>query len=144
MEKVYKTNSCWLWTAALSPKGYGTFRVGPRQRRAHRVSYELFVGPIPDGAVVMHSCDVPRCVRPDHLTAGSQLENQQDMTAKGRGRTGDRNGWRLNSPKLTMALADEIRGVYALGGVRQRELAAEYGISQTMVSKIIRAERWAS
>jgi ribosome-binding protein aMBF1 (putative translation factor) len=91
----------------------------------------------------MHTCDERRCVTPAHLVPGSQLDNQQDMTAKGRGRTGDRNGWRQNAPKLSLAVAGEIRAKYAAGGVRQADLAAEYGVNQTMISMIIRGVRWA-
>jgi hypothetical protein len=142
MAKVDRSSECWLWTAALFSNGYGAFRVGPKQVRAHRWAYAHFVGPIPEGAVVMHRCDVRRCANPDHLTTGSQAENQADMTAKGRGRTGWRNGGRLNAPKLTLASANEIRERYAAGGVRQADLAAEYGVDQKMVSMIVRNLRW--
>lgn len=142
LAKVDQAGDCWLWTAALFSNGYGAFRIGPKQVRAHRWAYEHWNGPIPDGAVVMHRCDVKRCVNPEHLTTGSQAENQADMTNKGRGRTGWRNGWRVNAPKLTLDSANEIRRRYAMGGIRQADLAAEYGLDQTMVSKIIRNQRW--
>lgn len=76
---------CWLWTGALAPNGYGVTRdIRGRQTTAHRVSYELFVGDVPEKKIVCHSCDNPRCVRPDHLWIGTQSDNLLDMYEKGR------------------------------------------------------------
>lgn len=78
---------CWLWTAALTEGGYGAFRVSRAlSTTAHRWSYEHDRGPIPDGVFVCHHCDVPQCVRPDHLFLGTLLVNNQDMFGKGRSR----------------------------------------------------------
>lgn len=78
---------CWLWIAALAEGGYGAFRVSRAlATTAHRWSYEHSNSPIPDGAFVCHHCDVPRCVRPEHLFLGTLLVNNQDMFHKGRSR----------------------------------------------------------
>lgn len=144
MSKIERSpEGCWLWTAALYDNGYAVFKVRPKQYRAHRWIVEQTRGPIPEGAVVMHTCDIRRCVNPDHLVVGSQADNQADMTAKGRGRTGDRNGMRDHPWKLSRELAGEIRRKYRETGVFQRELAHEYGVSQRLISKIIRGEAWA-
>lgn len=83
--KVYKTDSCWLWIGSRLPTGYGTFRVGKKVKRAHRVSWELHNGPIIDGSLlVCHTCDNPMCVNPDHLFLGTNLDNMRDRNAKGR------------------------------------------------------------
>lgn len=85
--KVNKTPTCWLWTANRLPKGYGVINVGGRagsQQLAHRVSWELHFGPIPDGLWVLHRCDNPPCVRPDHLFLGTVQDNVDDMVTKGR------------------------------------------------------------
>jgi hypothetical protein len=75
----------WEWTAALNNIGYGMFRwASNKMRSAHRVSYELFNGPIPDGMAVCHKCDNPKCVNPKHLWVGTLKQNAQDMVAKGR------------------------------------------------------------
>lgn len=63
---------CWLWTGHTVGKGYGRFRLDGRMQLAHRVAYELDIGPIPDGMVVRHLCDVPACVNPAHLELGTQ------------------------------------------------------------------------
>jgi hypothetical protein len=73
-EKVEKTDSCWLWTAAKS-KGYGAFKVAGRQEEAHRYSYELLVGPIPTGLTIDHLCRNPACVNPAHLEPVTNREN---------------------------------------------------------------------
>lgn len=100
-EKVHKTESCWLWTASVKD-GFPYGQIGHpgtrTPRRAHRVSWELHNGPIPAGLFVLHKCDNPRCVRPDHLFLGTQSDNLKDAYSKGRmvspmaGRTQCKNG----------------------------------------------------
>lgn len=82
-EKVNKTETCWLWTGARNAKGYGTIRDGKRQRNAHRVAYELFVGPIPAGLVIDHLCRTRNCVRPDHLDPVTNQVNVKRGTIHG-------------------------------------------------------------
>jgi len=83
-EKVNKTNSCWLWTGALTSRGYGSFGVEGKVTSAHRYSYQIHIGKIPKGLIICHSCDVPACVNPEHLWAGTTSDNMKDMVAKNR------------------------------------------------------------
>ena len=86
-ERVDKTGDCWLWTGSLNATGYGTIGKGGRGNGiylAHRVSFELHHGPIPDGLFVIHSCDNPPCVNPAHLRAGTSRDNMQDAISRGR------------------------------------------------------------
>ena len=81
---------CWLWTASLTGPGYGQFGVKGRVELAHRVSYELHVGAIPDGLCVLHRCDVRHCVNPNHLFLGTHSDNSRDCVSKGRHGNGNK------------------------------------------------------
>ena len=88
--KVDKTGECWTWAGATSAQGYGTFLHGGENRRAHRVSYELSVGPIPGGAQIDHACRNEACVRPEHLRIASAAENMQNLVARSNSKSGIR------------------------------------------------------
>ena len=84
-------SGCWLWLGTVDKRGYGFFPLDLRSQRAHRVSYETFVGPIPEGLEVCHRCDVRCCVNPSHLFVGTHHQNVLDMVSKGRCRAGTWN-----------------------------------------------------
>lgn len=129
--RVDKTDTCWLWTGTTTD-GYGIVRrrkIKPKGwLYAHRYSWMLTHGPIPPGALVLHTCDVRNCVRPDHLWLGSNADNLADMCQKDR-----------STRKLTSAQVREVRERWA-AGERQVDLAAEFGIAQTTISRTIRFE----
>ena len=114
-----KTAACWFWTGATVKDGYGTIRVGGRQaiaRGAHRVSWELHNGPIPSGQLVLHTCDTPACVNPNHLFLGTHQDNADDKIAKGR----DRSGWNERTHcKRGHCLVPENIYISPIGAMRQ-------------------------
>lgn len=77
-------NRCWSWVGSTDQHGYGLVDFRTQRVRAHRLSYEMHYGPIPDGMVVCHACDNPNCTNPNHLFLGTQAENMQDASRKGR------------------------------------------------------------
>lgn len=133
---------CWLWQGAIG-WGYGVFHAKGQTLRAHRFSWELHNGPICDGLQVLHKCDVRACVNPAHLFLGTQLENIQDMDAKGRRVTkyNPRRGETHADAKLTTSDIVAIRQLSAQG-VSQREIAKQFDMSQQHISDIVRRRCW--
>jgi hypothetical protein len=143
LAKVTKTNSCWLWNGARQKRtGHGIYRdENHRQTSAHRVSWMLLVGPIPEGLWVLHDCpggDNPRCVNPDHLFLGTPQDNLADMRSKGRQARGEKHG----HAKLSEEDVRSIRRRYATGEAKQQELADEYKVGQGIISQIIHRKLW--
>lgn len=141
MEKVNKTETCWIWTGCIDKKGYGQISPGRRlsSKRAHRVSYELFVEPIPKGLLVCHKCDNRACVNPDHLFLGTAADNTRDMMIKNRGNSA--RGERHRSAKLTVEKVLEIRE-RSSKGESNRKLAREYGVGPDQISRIVNRKKW--
>ena len=132
--RVRKTDTCWLWTG---PKGkYGMMSFQGRSIGAHRFSYELHNGPIPDGMSVCHRCDTPLCVNPAHLFFGTIADNAHDRTGKGRDARGERGGM----AKLTDADVADIRARYTSG--QGQVLADEFGITRQTVRRIVTHQGW--
>lgn len=134
-------NACWEWTGYSDKDGYGLWRWQGKTRRVNRISYEIAHGSFDESLQVLHSCDTPRCLNPSHLFLGTQQDNMDDMIRKHRENPprGERNA----QCKLTDTQVAEIRRKYAEGGVFQRELAAEFGVSASHVSGIVRRDRHA-
>ena len=84
LAKVEKTDTCWLWLGNINAKGYGVFKINKRYVGAHRFAYATFVGAIPTGMEIAHTCDIRRCVNPEHLWVATHAEHVRDMNAKGR------------------------------------------------------------
>jgi hypothetical protein len=136
---IDSTDGCWTWTAYTDKDGYGIFRIGEARIRAHRMAYELGVGPIPSGLQVCHHCDNPPCVRPDHLFVGTQGDNNRDMAAKGRHRSPTVYTHRTLTAKLTPADIQAIRDGYVGRRGEQVVIARQYGVHPSVISRLVRA-----
>jgi hypothetical protein len=133
---------CWLWDGSVDDKGYGLFKVSPKQAiRAHRFAYTTFCGPLNNDELVCHRCDVPRCVNPRHLFKGSHADNVADCISKNRRRYV--RGAAHHDAKLTWPDVIHIRQL-AKQGVSQRAIARQHGISQHNVWSIIANKTWRS
>ncbi len=137
-------DECWNWTAGRNGVGCGALRVSspPPRRRvyAHRVSYEMANGPITDGLWVLHKCDNPRCVNPNHLFLGTVKDNSDDMVAKGRDKRAI-TVRRAKVAKVTEADVLEIRA-RAADGERYVAIARDYPIGAKNVATICRRQSW--
>lgn len=168
--KVQKTASCWLWLPPPGSNGYGRFSVGYKAVPAHRFSYELANGPIPEGLIVCHNCpggDNPLCVNPAHLFLGTNKTNSEDMVNKGRSAAGTRHwshlyperrprgercgvhthpecvavGERAGAAKLTTPLVVAIR-VGHESGLSCRRLARICGVTPQNIAMILKRKTW--
>lgn len=133
--KVRKTESCWLWIAATT-KGYGQFH-HLDERYAHRVSWVLAHGPVPDGMRVLHHCDTPLCVNPSHLFLGTARDNTADMVSKRRHAHGAKTG----TAKLTEDSVHLIAKMWA-EGKSSTEISKQLGIVFGTVCAITRGQLW--
>src|SRR5215468_8026003 len=93
-------SGCWVWLGYQDVEGYGSLRWHGRTVRAHRLAYELTYGPVPADVCVCHTCDVPACVNPQHLWVGTNRDNQDDCTRKGRRPIGERHGSRTHPERV--------------------------------------------
>lgn len=150
--RVDKSGSCWLWTGATYGKHYGQFRsVCFPSASAHKVSWIIANGPVPDGLHVLHMCDGHLCVRPSHLFLGTNQDNVDDMISKGRQATGDATGPRryrsrylknwLQQIKLSPDDVKNIRRRYSTGNYSYVALASEYGVCASTIANAL-AQRY--
>lgn len=134
-EKVKRTNTCWLWIGAKYKTGYGSIGIpGIRKSvKAHRISWEMHHGPIPEGMDVCHTCDTPACVNPDHLFLGTHIDNMADRQRKGRTACGERSCHKL-SERDVIEIRNDFRG--------PGEVARDYGVSAPTICDIRARRSW--
>ena len=132
---------CWEFHATNTVRGYGRVTYGGTENTgyAHRLSYQHYVGEIPDGKILRHRCDNRICINPNHLQLGTKRENSQDMVDRGRSLKGERH----HKSKLTEQDVRDIRDEYAKGVLTQRMIGETYGVSDAQISHIVSRKGWA-
>lgn len=143
--RVDKVTGCWNWMKGKFNTGYGMFWLNGKTVSAHRASWQINFGYIPDGLFVLHKCDNKRCVNPNHLFLGTAKDNTDDMISKGREvRTKPPIHIGTDNPnsKLTESDVMSIRQEYSVTTCSQRDLARKYSVSQPLIGQIIRKEIW--
>jgi len=124
-------SGCWEWAGRRDRKEYGVMAIATcKQVFSHRVAYGVWVGPIPDELFVLHHCDNPPCINPNHLFVGTGGDNMRDMTVKERG----------NTRKLVASQVVEIRSL--AGSVSVKDLCSIYGMSKSAMRAVITRETW--
>lgn len=138
--KVNKTETCWVWTASTRPGGYGQFMVWQGQLvAAHRLSWEMVHGPVPVGLCVLHKCDNPPCVRPEHLFLGTAKDNIHDMIKKGRRKIGSqKRGADSQHAKLSAKQVIDLRRLWNEGHLTIPALARRFGVGCATISSVAR------
>lgn len=129
--RVSKTETCWFWTGAKLPRGYGNFAARGSRIYAHRHSYEIHIGLVPEGQFVLHRCDEPSCVNPEHLFLGTHNDNMKDMRVKKRG-----TPWK----KLDEESVREIRHLALTTSLAA--LAARFSVSAVAIGKVVSRKSW--
>ncbi len=137
--KVIKTDACWLWNGAINNMGYGMINIGNRHAKtAHRISWLLNIGEIPPGMCVLHHCDNPKCVNPNHLFLGTQKENAIDREQKGRSPLGEQ---RPNA-KLSNNDVIEIKKLIINGKLSLRAISRKYNVCLATIRQIVTGRTW--
>jgi len=144
-EEKYKEieNGCWIWKKLTKTHRYGNFYFNGKSQQSHRVSWQLHFGEIPEGMKVLHKCDTPGCVNPEHLFLGTQKDNVLDCIKKGRfHQNSAKSCEKHHFAKLKAVDVQNIKAIYKYTDATHQKLANIYGVSREQIGKIIRGERW--
>jgi hypothetical protein len=128
---------CWSWTG-FKHKGYGRIKGRTNVIGAHRISYEKHIGPIPKGMTVLHKCDNPECTNPEHLTVGTNADNNLDRDRKGRAARGSRAGRAV----LTEGLVLMMRQAYFVNGESLTSISRRFGINKSTTVSATKGRTW--
>lgn len=137
--RIEKSDGCWIWQGNINPaSGYGRLFYAGKNQFAHRVSFELYHGPVPPGLNVCHKCDNPPCCNPEHLFAGTDADNVADKMRKGRWAGGAFSGERHHNSKLSDAQTEEIRGLLKLPHFHGKyaQMGRAFGVDECTIHNI--------
>jgi hypothetical protein len=126
-----KLNGCWEWKGYRGPKGYGEIQINHEKVRTHRLSFLIYKGEIPEGQIIMHLCDNPPCLNPDHLKLGTIRENNLDSYKKGRSKR-----------KLKVENVLEIKQSKFVNRYAIIRFAEKFNVKEKTVQKVLNGETW--
>lgn len=136
-----ESTGCWIWSGKTNSRGYGMFPFnGVSTHSAHRASWIMNRGPIPTGICVLHKCDTPKCVNPEHLFLGTNADNVADKVSKNRqARGADMARFGSDNPRTRLSDSDvsEIRSLYAARSKSQTQMAIDFGVHLMTIHKIV-------
>ena len=135
--KSERVGACLVWTGGCSDDGYGQTTVNGVRWQTHRLAYTVHHGPIPDGEIVRHSCDNPPCMEPSHLLSGTHADNGNDKYIRRRSTYGERNAAHVLSETDVLRIDASLKQ-----GVSGAQLARDYGVGKSTISRIRRRESW--
>lgn len=138
-EKVNKSGECWTWTRSKNSDGYGNISINGKLDKAHRVAWILTNGEIPNKLHVLHTCDNPSCVNPNHLYLGNHQDNMRDKRNRKRGR--GQNGEKCHLSKLTENQVKEIRELSSTG-ISYKDLSKKFNVSYQNIREIVIHKTW--
>lgn len=134
-ERSMRTHcGCVLWMGACTGAGYGSVNHGGRALATHRASYEYAHGPIPEGQLIRHKCDVPACINPEHLVAGTFLDNMRDRSERGRAPVGESNKNHKLTKEIVLSIRADRRSI--------RKAAKAYGVTTKTIQSIRGRKTW--
>lgn len=139
--KSPEPDGCWLWLGTIASNGYGVLWVGGRKGNyigAHRISFELRYGCVPDGLWVLHKCDIALCVRPDHLFLGTNVDNSRDRSLKGRSVRGEKHPLH----KLDRSTVLEMRHLRETTALSFQEIASRFDVSKSLAFMVCGRQVW--
>lgn len=154
LQERHGADTYWPWSeSAARRNSYGSLTAGGVMASAHRLSYVLFVGPIPEGLLVRHSCDFRACVNPAHLSTGTKKDNIHDAMRRDRLSVGDDHytrqhpervarGERQHLARLTVEIVKDIRVRYAAGGVTLLSLGSQFGVTEQAIHCVVHRKTW--
>lgn len=129
---VVTDSGCWEWQGSRAVWGHGVLGYRGNQVGAHRLAYETWVAPIPDGHVIRHKCDNPPCINPDHLLPGTTIDNSRDMVERGR----------VFHAKLDWEKVRQIRDQYTGARGQQTVLAKKFNVDRATIGYVVRGDTW--
>lgn len=137
-EKVNKSkDGCWEWQASIDTKGYGYCWNGKKVVRAHRFSWELHFGPIPNCIQVLHSCDNPPCINPEHLFLGTNLDNVKDKCKKERQKKGEKHPFAILKDEQVIEIRRRDESGESLANISK-----EFNVTKKSISQVARGNKW--